>query len=597
MAGKTVDISNIISVDQLAYGLANLERTWSNLRRPWIEEGKELRQYLYATDTSKTTNNKLPWKNRTTIPKLTQINDNMLANYVAAIFPRRLWMNWLADNKKDDDVAKRDAILAYMQWATSQPQFKTEMIKCLQDFIQSGNALATVEWADQRRQLSDKIQSGYVGPLPVRLSPLDTVFNPIATSFYDTGKFVKSYLTLGEVKKKLNQMSNDENHEAYEEIFKYLVDFRKEAQGLSVGDLVVKDDALRVDGFDSYQAYLASDYVEILTYYGDVYDKENDELLENYVIMIADRHKIIKKEPNPSFFGYPPIFHCGWRVRQDNLYAMSPLTNLVGMQYRIDHVENLKADVFDLLAFPMLKIKGSVQDFEWGPMNRIYCDADSDVEIIAPAFQVLQADTQVDYYSNTMEAMAGSPKEAMGFRSPGEKTAFEVQRLENAASRIFQSKIMQFEEQFLEPLLNAMLELARRMITGPQDIAILNDELNIQTFMTLTSDDITGAGRIKPIGARHFAEKAEMVQNVSGMVQSGIFQDQLFRQHWSSIKMAKMYEELLGLKDYELVTENIALSEQQQAQRLSSIGQEQTEMALQTSGGFHPDDYDLPPGS
>jgi len=50
----------------------------------------------------------------------------------------------------------------------------------------------------------------------------------------------------------------------------------------------------------------------------------------------------------------------------------------------------------------------------------------------------------------------------MGFRSPGEKTKYEVQRLENASARIFQNKINQFEEQIVEPLLNAMLELARR---------------------------------------------------------------------------------------------------------------------------------------
>ena len=35
-----------------------------------------------------------------------------------------------------------------------------------------------------------------------------------------------------------------------------------------------------------------------------------------------------------------------------------------------------------------------------------------------------------------MEEMAGAPKEAMGFRSPGEKTAYEVQRMENAASQV-----------------------------------------------------------------------------------------------------------------------------------------------------------------
>ena len=48
---------------------------------------------------------------------------------------------------------------------------------------------------------------------------------------------------------------------------------------------------------------------------------------------------------------------AGWRPRPDNLYAMGPLDNLVGMQYRIDHLENLKSDVFDQIAYPILKIR------------------------------------------------------------------------------------------------------------------------------------------------------------------------------------------------------------------------------------------------
>ena len=51
---------------------------------------------------------------------------------------------------------------------------------------------------------------------------------------------------------------------------------------------------------------------------------------------------------------------------------MGPLDNLVGMQYRIDHLENLKADVFDQIAYPIIKIRGDVEDFDFEPAARIY---------------------------------------------------------------------------------------------------------------------------------------------------------------------------------------------------------------------------------
>lgn len=594
MAGKTLDLDHVITKDQRACEIANRYQTYVSLRNPWEAQQRELRQYLFSTDTTTTTNSKLPWKNKTTVPKLAQVRDNLIANYMMNIFPRRRWLNWLADNAHDDSKAKRDAILSYMTWVISQPQFKAEILKCIADYVDTGNAFGTVEWVDERIQRDDKIQTGYVGPSPVRVSPFDIAFNPIAPSFYQTGKYVRSFITIGELKKKLEMMSTDENREEYEILFKYLLDYRATVKASGAAELVVKDDFLRVDGFDSWRAYLESDYVEVITYYGDMYDQEANKFYANHVFTVVDRHKLVSQKPNPSYFGYPPIFHVGWRVRQDNLWAMGPLANLVGLQYRIDHVENLKADVFDLIAFPLLKVKGQVQDFEWGPMQRIYCDSDSDVEMVAPPFQVLQADNQIEMYSNTIEMMAGSPKEAMGFRTPGEKTALEVTKLENAAARIFQHKTMQFEEQFLEPLLNAMLEMARRNIAGTQEVNVFDEEFKIQTFLTLSADDITGAGKVKPIGARHFAEKAEMAQNLTNFYQSGPGRDPMVLNHFSSIKTAQMFEELLDLKDYELVLENVRLAEAQKAQQLQAAGQQQSEMAMSTASGIG-DDFDIPP--
>ena len=124
---------------------------------------------------------------------------------------------------------------------------------------------------------------------------------------------------------------------------------------------------------------------------------------------------------------------------------MGPLDNLVGMQYRIDHLENLKADAFDQIAVPLIKIKGLVEDFEFQPGERIYTGEDGDVEFLRPESSILQANLEIQELEAEMEIMAGAPREAMGIRTPGEKTAFEVQRLDAAASRTFQHKINAFE--------------------------------------------------------------------------------------------------------------------------------------------------------
>lgn len=397
---------------------------------------------------------------------------------------------------------------------------------------------------------------------------------------------------MGELREILQRMSNDENRESYEQLYEYLKNIRFHARTFE-GDWTQRDRLYDMDGFTNFRAYLLSDFVEVLTFYGDWYDYINDTFEKNRVIMVIDRHKLISNKPNPSFFGYPPIFHVPWRKKQENLWGMGPLDNLIGMQYRLDHVENMKADIYDLVTYPVQKIKGFVEEFVWQPGEKIFTSDEGDVELVVPEVQVLQANLEIQRLEDTMEVMAGAPKEAMGFRSPGEKTKYEVQRLENAASRVFQNKINQFEEQIVEPLLNAMLELARRNMVGSTTIKVFDDEFNIATFQDLTVEDITGIGRIKPIAARHFAEQAEMIQNLTNLTGSAMWQ--AVQVHFSGKKLAKIIEDIFDLRDYEVVTPFVALAEQAEGQKLVQSLQEQLHQQAGTASGIGEDfDMDAP---
>jgi hypothetical protein len=591
MAGRVLNLDNMIVADQLGTRIAQMWMTWNLHRQNKIAEWNELRRYVYATDTTQTTNSKLPWKNKTTIPKLCQIRDNLYANYIASMFPKRKWLVWEGNDKAASQGPKKEAIQNYMSWVISNPHFKEEVEKLVLDYIDYGNCFATVDWSDKTVELETRVQTGYVGPTVRRISPLDIVMNPVAPTFEDSPKIVKSLVSLGEVKEMLERLSSNENREAYEELYQYMLDLRGNVRN-HTGELKTQNDYFQMDGFDSYRAYLESDYAELLTFYGDLYDRETNTLYKNHVITVVDRHKVIHKAPNDSLFGFPPIFHVGWRKRQDNLWAMGPLDNLVGMQYRIDHIENLKADVFDLTAFPVLKIKGYVEEFEWQPGERIYTGDDGDVELVAPQLSnILQANIEIATLENKMEELAGAPKEAMGFRTPGEKTAYEVQRLENAASRIFVNKIAQFEEKFIEKIINGMLELARRKM-GPTTVRVFDDEFQLATFEQLTADDITGAGRIRPIAARHFAEKSERVQNLNSFFQSTLGQDPEIKMHWSSLELSKLMEDLLDVTEYKIVTPYVRLAEQADAQRQAQSHEEQVGMEGMTPAGLTPDDYD-----
>lgn len=591
MAGKTLDIETLLLKDDLACRIGDFFTKWQMMQQPRQAGWKEVKQYVYATDTSQTSNSTLPWKNTTTIPKITQIADNLYANYIRSLFPKRKWASWISFDKESASPQKRKAIENFMYWCIDRSYFKGVIEKALQDWIVYGNAFVTVEWRDNRTLDKDGNEKpGYVGPAAVRISPLDIMFNPIAPSFNESPKILRDLVSIGEVKSYLERISTDENKEANDILWAYLKDLRQHSGFNTDAGTTDKNTQFNIDGFDSWSNYLSSNFAEVLTFYGDIYDIEKDKFYKNYKIMVVDRHKILSMEPVSATTGISDIHHNGWRVRQDNLWAMGPLDNLIGMQYRIDHLENLKADIFDLTAFPVLKIKGYVEDFEWGPLQRIYLGDDGDVEMVVPDVNALNANVEINMLEQKMEEMAGAPKEALGFRTPGEKTAYEVQRLENAASRIFQSKIQQFEENIIEPLLNSMLDMAKRNMP-PTMIRIFDDEFKVEIFQSLTADDISGNGRIVPMAARHFAETSEKIQNITSFYQSGAGQDKEVLQHFSSVKLAEMFSELLDLEGYDLVTPFVRISEQADSQRQINAQTEQVETEAVTPSGLTPDDF------
>ena len=601
MAGKTLDIVDIIDgMDSFAEGISNQFIQWNMFRTTWIEEKKELRNYIFATSTRDTSNSKLPWKNSTTTPKLTQIRDNLHANYMAALFPNDDWLNWEADDRESAAGPKRQIIEDYMKNKTRQGNFRSIVSNLVYDYIDFGNVFATVEFFDETRVDPETGEEypGFVGPKPVRISPHDIVFNPLAPDFDSSPKIIRSIKTMGELKVEL-----EENPEKgyLEDVFNLMSKNREKVQAVSEQDMA-KSEAYQIDGFSSVHHYYSSGYVELLEFIGDIWDQEAGKLYKDHIITVADRKHIIRKIPNPTW-RKSIVRHTGWRNRPDNLYAMGPLDNLVGLQYRIDHLENLKADVFDFIAHPVQKVVGYVEEYEYKPGEKIFVGEDGDVQFMRPDTTALNADVQINVLEQRMEEMAGAPKQAMGMRTPGEKTAFEVQSLQNAAGRIFQNKISHFEQMFLEPLLNDMLEVARRNMSSKDVIKTIDNELGIQIFSDITKDDLSAKGRIYPMGARHFAAKANLLQNLTQLAGSPLGQDPSVNVHMSGKKLAKLIEEVLDLEKYGIYKENVRIFEQQETQNLVNSAQREVDenqaMANEMSGVPNDqgpiNDMDVPP--
>ena len=572
MATKPLETKHKEIGDSLGREIGFKWNNWNIQRQGKMNEWKELRNYLFATDTTTTSNQVLPWKNKTTLPKLCQIRDNLHSNYISALFPNDEWLKWEGFSVDDALKAKRDAIEAYMSNKCRINGFRTVTSQLLLDFIDNGNCFGTVDYEIRMRERADgDVVTSYQGPVAKRISPMDIVFDPTSVSFEKAPKIVRSLLSLGE----LYEMADSQPDNAWlHAALKKRQDMCDRPGSYGFED-AGKIEAYQVDGFGSYHEYLESGYVEMLTFYGDLFHKDTKELLKGHRIVVIDRVHVINKEPIPQWMGSSPIFHAGWRSRPDNLWHMGPLDNLVGMQYRIDHLENLKSDAMDLAVLPPIVIVGEVEDFVYAPGAEIHVDEGGSITELARNSQwVIQADNSIQLLEQRMEMYAGAPREAMGIRTAGEKTAFEVQQLQNAAGRIFQEKVTHFEVEMLEKLLNAMLETAVRNMDGADVVKVLDSDVGASVFQTITRDDIIANGVLRPVGARHFAAQAQLLQNLNGVYGPGMI-GQMIAPHTSSKKMASLVEDLLGLNRYELYRPNVAIDEQRETQSMANAAQEQ----------------------
>jgi len=553
--------------------------TWKGAKADYESRVEENKKYRYATSTRETTNVQNPHSHTTHIPKIAQIADNLLANYYSALFPHDDWLRFVGNDEESETFDKKQAALAYIQTKNRLNGFNQTIRQCLDDWINTGNCFLGVTYRQETHQdpESGEVLPGYVGPWPYRISPADIVFNPLATDFEKTPKIIRSLKTLGE----LSRDAEENPDLGYSLDVLNLVIKRREAMKKMTDTAIDKHTQFQFDGFGSPSLYFKSGYVEILEFYGDIYDTESEKWLKNFVITVVDRQFVVRAQSLDTWSGRPMIFHCGWRLRPDNLWAMGPLDNLVGMQYLINHLENARADAFDQMIEPDRVIHVDVE-VERRPDGGVdyFVPEGGEVRHLNPDVTALNADFQIQRKEQQMEEYAGAPREAMGIRTPGEKTMFEVSSLLNAAGRIFQEKITYFEEMLLEKAINAELEVGRRNLNTTDIVRVVDDDLGVAEFLRITKQDLTANGTLVPVGARHFARQATLTQNLQQFM-IALQSDPMLAQHFPAERLARAWEDLLGFKRLELFDKFGRVQEGLEFQRLNQAAQEQAAVEAQ----------------
>jgi hypothetical protein len=545
---------------------------WDELRsqmQPKLDESLELRNFVFATDTSTTSNadvqEEFAWKNNVHLPKLCEIRDNLIAIYKSTWFPNDNWLKWEAYTLDQQTKEKRAVIEGYTSNKVRQSELpKTVGNRIGLDFIDYGNAFAEVVWRDDRvfDEQGIKQKDGYVGPIGVRISPEDIVFDLTAARFQDSPKIIRRVMTVGDVVLWAKQLQLSDPDMAQK--ITSALDVRAEAAQYSSDDFN-KVEGYAVDGFGNYHTYLTSGFVEILDFRGSIFDPESNELKQDHQILVMDRRTVLKSSEWDSWLRDGGVYHCPYRERPDNLWGMGPLDNLVGLQYRIDHLQGAKDDNVDLHIHPVKVITGDPDIVSWGPDHEIRLGEGESIDFKSPDLSHLNLDTEINYLLQLMEEFAGSPKQSRGFRTAGEKTLGEVSLLESNSNRLFLDKAIKFETEIIEPMVNAYVEAGRRNLDGSENVQIFNSELGFFQMMSVTAKDLEADGILRPVGARHFGQRNQQLTNLMQVSQSQLWP--MVAPHLSGLQLAELLKDNMQLTRFGLISEHAALFEAAEAQR------------------------------
>ena len=554
---NTLEIKKLQEPDGLATAIANKYVAWESSRDRWYRNAQETLENLYATSTHDIRNQSHEWDNSTHIPKLTQIRDMLITYYLDAMFSLPDYIDWEAYDTDSADIETKNILKSLAKQMVHDSDFEPTIRQIVEDYVDYGNAFATA--VPYRKTLKESLL--YEGPKAIRINPMDIFFDPLATSFENSPKIIRTVMTLGELMQSAEQFTQDEN------IFKKALNKAVKKRRTIYDNIsanqksVILDDICHIAGFDSWSTYYASDTVELLTFYGDLYDIEANKLYKNSRIIVMDRAHVLLNEPITDYGFGCNIFKAGWRDRKDNLWSMSPLDNIKGMQFMIDFLENKRADVFNLISNPIIVTKGDVEMPEYiFPGCHVGVDVDGDIQFIRPDATALQADLYVDRYLTLMEEMAGTPREAMGFRTPGEKTAFEISQLNTASSRLFNEKVRKFEKEVLEPLLTLMIR-----IYMSDDSRIVKLEFKTSRgapmFRDVYLSDLKALGRFVALGSNTYTEKAKIAQTLMQLSNTALYQDPLVSNWINPEATAKALIYSTGLDKFDnIIRENARIS-------------------------------------
>jgi len=544
---------------------------WDGAKDPAISKWREVEAYRYATDVSSLPNASGAFTHSTHTPVVASIAQDLEAILLQVVMPHDDWFTFEPMDSEAARIEQRKLIVSYLKNRHALNGYADEVAKLRSDLVTYGNCFSQVYYTDESQ--GDK--TGYVGAKMRRISPYDIAFDPTGADFKKAPKVIREIITLGELKRRGNDGTLDSA------VVDKLLTHRGNFSNSDAGD--DKNEQYTPLGFGTYQQYITSGFIELLWFYGSVYDVTTQELHDSRVIVVADQDHVLLDDEIRTVDGNPHIYQSVWQKLPDNLWGMSPLENIIGLNYQVNHRENAKSEALDRLIYPDKVYQGDVEemfDEETGQVTYLAPEGGGVAEL-AVNTQFFSFDLHIDRLTHAARGAARLPSDLTGFRSQGEKTLGEVTALTEGGMRGFIDKAADFERSSLENHLKAEIELAHTHFAGAFKVPN-KSELGFIEMLNVTKEDLAVNGVLIPRGSRRFARKNQLLASLTQLSATPLAQ--LAAMHISGKGAANLIAELLEVQDTGLIEEFAQITEGGEAQQIGNSIEQSNAIAASQPG-------------
>ena len=550
----------------LAAGIVSHWSKWNSSRTQAMELWAEIDAYLHATDTSMLEGGQ-NFDHKTHLPILSELHEDLIAIVYSTLFPHDDWLSWKGFEINAITKSIRQKVLSYIKQCHSMNGFSIQMRKVVDDLVRYGNCFAQAYYKNESMESEDGMISGYAGPAVRRISPYDIAFNPVAKSFDKTPKIIRELISVGEFYDMV-ESANPEDLQISQEDFQALM--KRRTGGASDYTERYKETQFVPAGFGSIEEYYTSGYIELLWFYGDIFNDKRGEFFKKRCVVVVDRDTVvIDKECL-----FPSIFKGSWTPRPDNLWAQGPLDKVVGINYMINHRENSKNDAIDKFTYPDRAYVGDVEEIydEVTGHTKYIMPEGGSVSDIRPDSTVLTFDNQIMMHRDLARTSARLPQQLAGFRTAGEKTATEVQSLNDGAFRGFINKAGQMEEDCIEKLVGAEIRIAKDNYSSIIKV-LEEDEDGILLTTQITEEDLSANGKLIPSGSKRFSRQLQQLQGLTQLANTQL--GQIVAPHLNTYNLAKVVEQLYGFEKFGFVNKFASIDEQMEGQERQMLAEQQ----------------------